>query len=147
MKWNYNIELVRSSRWILFFPLHFPLCFSWEPNRKQKEILQIGTFLPTSITHPWQCSPPRNRKQESQPKLTVISLLHLPIKPSRGYTGLPNMLTDSRVEESHYQCCCHPPDIVMPFANHCHVVTIHCGLSPPLQVQPRFWFWDRKSVV
>ena len=46
------------------------------------------------------------------------------------------MLIDSRVEESH----CHPPDMVMPFENHCHVVTIHYGLSSPLQVQPRFWF-------
>ena len=123
----------------MFFPLHFPLCFSREPNKKQKEILQIENLLPTPTTHPWQCSPPRNSKQQSQPKSTIISLLHLPIKPSRVIPVWPNMLTYSRVEESH----CHVVAIHQTwlFASHCHVVTIHWGLSPPLQVQPKFGFY------
>ena len=105
----------------MFFPLHFPLYFSREPNKKQKEILQIGTLLPTPTTHPWQCSPPHNSKQKSQPKSTIISFLHLPINLSRVIPVWPNMLAYSMVEESH----CHVVAIHQTwlFASHCHVVT------------------------
>ena len=140
MKWKYNIKPEEVADEFLFFPLHFLLWFSLEPNRKQKEILQIGTLLPTSTTHPWQCSPQHNCKQESQPKSTVISILHLLIKPSRGYTGLPKHAHWFKGWRKPLPCCCHPLDMVMPFTNHCYVITIHCGLSPPLQVQPRFGF-------
>ena len=61
-------------------------------------------------------------------------------KTIKGYTGLPKHAHWFKGWRRPLPCCCHPPDMIMPFVNHCHIVTIHWGLSPPLQVQPWFRF-------
>jgi len=65
-----------------------------------------------------------------------------PLSPSSicRYTGLAKHAHWFKGLRKPLPCRCHPPNMVMHFANHCHVVTIHWGLSPPLQVQPKFGF-------
>ena len=61
-------------------------------------------------------------------------------KTIKGYNGLPKYAHWFKGWRKPLPCRCHPPDMIMPFVNHCHVVTIHWRLSPPLQVQPWFRF-------